>query len=171
MESLLWPAGSGVPGGGPAPGTPPGAAELAIVSEETARDLELGAVVDWIARDRPDRRPYVERLLTHPPLHPELTRWRAEVCRDLLLDPRLCDGLEWAARELHHLALHRPEHFPAEVGKAARIGARLVELGAFLRTFEILRDALAGPVRAPALRALREDVRRALETPETAALR
>lgn len=171
MESLLWPAGSSVRGGGPAPGTPPGAADLAPVGEETARDLELGAVTDWIARDRPDRRAYVERLLAHPPLHPEVIRWRADVSRDLLADPRLCDGLEWAARELRHLAEHRPERFPPEVGRAARIGARLVELGAFLRTLEILRDALGATARAPALRALRAEVRQTLEAPETAALR
>ncbi len=171
MESLMWPGEDAVPGGGARPGTPPGAEDLATVDDDAARDLELDAVVDWIGAVRPDRRAYVRHLLTHPPLRLAAIRWRAAAMRDVLASPRLADALESAARALDELGKHRPEHFPSQVGRAARIGARVVELRAFLRTLAILGDALAGDdVRAPALLALREDVRQTLEAPETRGL-
>ena len=171
MQSLLWPGEDAVPGGGARPGTPPGPEHLATVDEDAARDLELDPVVDWIGAVRPDRRAYVRHLLTHPPLRLAAIRWRAAAMRDLLAAPRLADALESAARALDELAKHRPEHFPSQVGRAARIGARVVELRAFLRTLAILGDALAGDdVRAPALVALREDVRQTLDAPETRGL-
>ncbi len=154
MHSLLW------PGDGPAPVQPP------ALSDQAMRDLELDALADLLARDRPEVRGYAWRLLAHLPQDVATSAWRGAVTADLLASARLYDGLEAAARQLRILAQHRPERFPAEVGRAARIGARVVELRTYLETLETLAEALGGPgVRAPGLLALRSDVEAVLGTP------
>lgn len=171
MQSLIWPGDDAVPGGGPRPGVPPAPHDLGVIDDQAARDIELDPIVDWLMQDHPNRRAYARHLLTHPPLSADVVRWRSAVMRDLLASPHLCDALAAAAAELGEVARHQPERFPKEVARAARIGARVTELRAFLRVLHLLDDALAAEqVQAPALAALRLEVRQALDVPEVAAL-
>lgn len=147
MRSLLWPAGR------------PPVGDLARLDDRAVTDLELGAIADRLAADRPDRRGAVLDALTSLPREPATVRWRTGVAGDLLASPALCDGLQAAAAALRLLGAHRPPTFPRDVPRAARIGARVVELGAYVEAVQLLRRALQGAdVRSPALRGLREDV-------------
>lgn len=159
MRSLLWPTGR------------PGASQLCRLGEEVIRDLEILFLAERITADRPERRHVALDVLTNLPLDPAVTRWRAGVVSDLLDSPTLSDGLQGAARALRLLAAHRPQNFPRDVPRAARIGARVVELQAYVDAVGLLAKALETPaVLRPALAALRADLRGVEDTTEFRAL-
>ena len=160
MRSLLWPDG-------PPEGA---AAREGRLGEQACADLELDALADGLSEARPDRRAAVRAALVDLPADPATSRARAAVSADLLASARLCDGLAEAAACLRTLVRHRPEHFPRETPRAARIGARVVELEAYVDAIAALRRALAGDeVRAEGLLGLRADVA-AADTAELRAL-
>jgi DNA mismatch repair protein MutS len=159
MQSLLWPDGA------PPASAPP------VVAPEALQDLELVEVAGWLAEARPERRPFVLELLSRLPTDPAVCRHRREVVADLLAQPRLADGLREAERALHLLATHRPEVWPRDAPRASRIGARVVELAAYVEAVQALRRAFA--VSAPAsvgLRRLAADVEAVAQSPEFQAL-
>ena len=159
MHSLLWPGGR------------PPAQALARLGDEALRDLEADRLADALAQDRPDRRGAVVDLLSHLPLDPATVAWRAGTSADLLASAPLCARLEGVLRSLRLLAAHRPHAFPRDVPHAARIGARVVELAAYVDAVDLLRAALAGEeVRSPALAVLRADAEREGAAPEFVAL-
>lgn len=159
MVSLLWPAGE------------LGPERLAHVPDDALTDLELDRLADQIAQDRPDRRFAVRAILARPPLQPEVVTWRAQTSADLLEVAGLWDGLKRAADALRILCAHRPQAFPREAPRASRIGARVVELEAFVESVRQLADALgAVPVRSPALCRLALEVRAQAGRPEFRAL-
>lgn len=159
MRSLLWPSGR-----------PPGPT-LARLDLDAVRDLELDRVADTLAEQRPDRRASTLDALIHLPSDAATVRWRAGAMADLLASPPLCDRLEAAAGALRLVGAHRPQAFGREVPRAARIGARVVELGAYVEAVRRLHDALAGEeARSVALRALRDDVAAAAGAAEFRAL-
>lgn len=168
MRSLLWPDAR--PDGSP-DGPPDGAARReGRLGEQAYADLELDALADWLSEARPDRRAAVRAALATIPADPATSRARAAVSADLLASPRLCDGLAEAAACLRTLVRHRPEHFPRDTPRAARIGARVVELQAYVDAIAALQRALAGEgVRAEGLLGLRADVA-AADTAELRAL-
>ncbi len=160
MRSLLWPLGRRP------------AAELVRLDDGAMRDLELHAVVDWLSEERPDRRPAVLDALGHLPADAETVRWRAGAVADLLESASLCDRLSGAVRALRLMVAHRAQVFGKEVPHAARIGARVVELTAYVDAVELLRAALRGQgVRSEALAALASDIEGIAVTAEFAALR
>ncbi len=159
MHSLLWPDGEPGPGG------------LGQVGDAAMTDLELDRLADRIAQDRPDRRFAVRSALGRLPLDPAAVQWRAGVSRDLLDLPALWDGLREAASALRVLFAHRPQAFPRDTPRAARLGTRVVELESYVDALRALSRALGGGgVRARALRALAAEVTARLERPETVAL-
>ena len=159
MVSLLWPAGE------------VGPEHLGRIGDAAMTDLELDRLADQIAQDRPDRRFAVRAALGRPPLQPEVVAWRSETSRDLLEVAGLWDGLRRAADTLRILTQHRPQAFARETPRAGRIGARVVELQAYVESLQALDAALAqAPLRADALRCLAQEVAADLARPEVRAL-
>lgn len=157
MLSLLW------PGGRPAGGW--------RLPESAFADLELDPLVDWLAEARPDRRQAVRDVLAEPPGDAATIRWRAAITADLLAAPALCDGLVEATAVLRTLVQHRPEHFARDAPRAARVGARVVELQAYVEAVDALHRALgAAQPAAEGLAALRAEAARLAASPEIQAL-
>ena len=157
VRSLLWPAGR--PAGG------------WRLPDAVFADLELDRMAEWIAETRPDRRQAVRDVLAELPADTATVRWRAGITADLLASPGLCDRLADATLALRVLVQHRPEHFAADVPRAARIGARVVELQAYVEAVEILHRALeSAELRSAGLSALAADVAAAAAGPEVRTL-
>ncbi len=159
MLSLLWPAG------------PPASSALGHVSDQALGDLELDRLAERLAQDRPDRRQAVRVALAQPPRDAATVRWRAEVSLDLLEHPARCDALQAALGALRRMGTHRPQAFAAETPRAARVGARVVELESYLESLTLLAAALEQPSGSRALDGLRQQVRAELERAEVVALR
>ncbi len=160
VRSLLWPWGRG------------SAPQRVRVGDDVLRDLELDRVVDALAEARPDRRPAVLDAVACPPADAKTVRWRAGATADLLESAVLCDRLDAAVRALRIMVAHRAQAFAKEVPHAARIGARVVELGAYVEAVDLLAVALGGDgVRCAALTALRQDVEAVTASAEFRALR
>ena len=159
MHSLLWPSGR------------PPASDLFRLGSDAIRDLEIEFLAEAIATERPDRRHAVMDVLTAVPLDAEIVVWRTGAVSDLLGSSALCDALQEAVRGLRLLTAHRPQAFAREVPRAARIGARVVELEAYVEVLRLLGKALDAPsLRSRALLALRDDVGVAAGSPEFRAL-
>jgi len=157
MRSLLWPAGR-----------PTGGWRL---PESAFADLELDPIVEWLAFARPDRRQAARDVLAELPQDVATIRWRAGVTTDLLAAPRLCDGLAKVALALRTLFQHRPEHFPREAPRASRIGARVVELEAYVEAVLLLHRVLGEEdLQSEALLALRADIAAAAGSAEVRVL-
>ncbi len=146
MHSLLWPEG---PPTGPVP---------VVVPPQALVDLELAQVAEWLCAARAERRAFALDLLSRLPLDARVSRHRGAVVAELVAHPRLCDRLGEVRRALRLLAAHRPEAFPREAPRASRIGARVVELQAYVEVVRLLQEALAAEdVCSDGLLALRAD--------------
>ncbi len=166
--SLLWPIGS-----------PRGSSAGQQLPADAATDLQLTEIIRILVagQGRPGRRDHRERLvrqtLSELCTDPAVIAYRQEVVDDFLNDPALRERLAQLLPDLEALSETSPSNRfqPLDEGAVQRIARRLGDLELFVDVARQLERFLeVAPVRATALRALRDYVRGITGTPAFLAL-
>ncbi len=166
--SLLWPIGS-----------PRGSSAGQQLPADAATDLQLTEIIRILVagQGRPGRRDHRERLVRQTLgelcTDSAVIAYRQEVVDDFLNDPALRERLAQLLPDLEALSETSPSNRfqPLDEGAVQRIARRLGDLELFVDVARQLERFLeVAPVRATALRALRDYVRGITGTPAFLAL-